>query len=1192
MKKIKLTNKIYSQYKSINEDTSTGTAGAAFELQIPENILKPIEDSIEQEIYNDNIFVRVKMTKNFYDAMSFPTACTELNRLVEFVDFPGYLKDLGGRLDSDPKINIKYAPDYAAAAFANTEFNIFAASPLKETHESVSYNSNSVLNEDVLPTMTQVGQTAGELGVMIGQGVADGISGFASTVGPAIGNAAASAAPTIGLGIAGLWGAGYATGTAIGTLSSDQNPNRFTNDKQYDIDYTAIPEESKTTSNDPTVAIDDYIRNIQASVSKLLSYITARSARQEISDLEKTINTLTGKANKSIEQFIRDNNETFKEKQELERQQETINANRKAEMAQIKAHIWAILGRNNLVSQYTSELKKIDSMKLIELQALEKRLQEYDRAPSRKTTDESIKNINLFFNQLNESDAIASSDNGKYLIFNADPIYDDIKTTLTEKVIKILSTDPEDWESIKWARKEMDVMQEGADKEILAKIDIICRTGNVEQMGLGAKLGAFIHKHPMRAEYLKGLWGRYMRDLDVRKQKRIDNMTTPDNASPLGMCTSFLKNTYPSLIAMMITYKAIIKLVTDVRVQNKYVDIIEDPDKQASQKQQQIKAISTKLEASFRGEGIYLAVKNNNGNPIYDDEKHVFTVAPNILTRFGLFMSQFSPERSLTKDNIDKYGLDFINMVNLIVPNDTNATQNFFTRFIAFLNNFGNTNALQKCNIDPYFINLNANQELVKIIDLLDNITAIKNKVDNDSFFSKLVNNSLTESDKNKFCYLLAYIRSTRGLFLSNYEKLKSQILGLEVKDKNDKDLKSIREQLHIDGDISSSISTTIDDIKAELPWDSLKYILGYNFNDSYILSALLYYKLGLYECDKFNNEFNTNINYSLIKTFIELLGDNFNKVTMLFDDDATMFELEHFRNEYMGTNGAIDAKGLYDLLHIFTNTDKKDLSDYQAYAQTIDKQLKSTNPIVPSGENIKANNINSFNDIITLFGFDSHKIKSIDGFIQNLKKDNLKDLDIEKCSIVFKEYLGQVIKKFDEDFDKQDLSAFEKFVGNVDDNSPIEKETIFVGYDSNDNAAHVSLSQFLSIYSEVVSYALNDSNVKTNLTKLTNDIDAEIKKTFKQKTGLEFNFNFVNINDGLFVQMSKKDMTPGNIKGIIDTLEVTSNRQVYKANTDMLVKNSLLNFLPDIFNLPIMTRFVNIMFGNENGKIYKYQKS
>jgi hypothetical protein len=32
MKKIKLTNKIYSQYKSINEVSSTGAGGAAFEL--------------------------------------------------------------------------------------------------------------------------------------------------------------------------------------------------------------------------------------------------------------------------------------------------------------------------------------------------------------------------------------------------------------------------------------------------------------------------------------------------------------------------------------------------------------------------------------------------------------------------------------------------------------------------------------------------------------------------------------------------------------------------------------------------------------------------------------------------------------------------------------------------------------------------------------------------------------------------------------------------------------------------------------------------------------------------------------------------------------------------------------------------------------------------------------------------------
>jgi hypothetical protein len=95
-------------------------------------------------------------------------------------------------------------------------------------------------------------------------------------------------------------------------------------------------------------------------------------------------------------------------------------------------------------------------------------------------------------------------------------------------------------------------------------------------MGLSAKLGAFIRKHPMRAEYLKGLWGRYMKDLDVRKQKRIDNITTPDNGSPMAMCISFLKTTVPSIIAMMITYKALIRLLIDQRVRAKSVDIVED----------------------------------------------------------------------------------------------------------------------------------------------------------------------------------------------------------------------------------------------------------------------------------------------------------------------------------------------------------------------------------------------------------------------------------------------------------------------------------------------------------------------------------------------------------------------------------------------------------------------------------------
>lgn len=1190
MKKIKLTktNKLYNQ---INE--ASPNANTNFQLDIPEQALDDLQESISRDIYNDNIFVRVKMTKNFYDAITFPTACTELMRLMEFVDFPGYLKDLGGRLNSDPKINIQKAPDYAVASFYNTVLDVFENTKVKKgtsKNESYEYYNDNELYEDI-PTMTQVGQAAGELGVMVGQGIADGIGGFASTVAPAVGNAAASIAPVVGMGIAGGLGAGYATGTAIGKFSTDQNPNKFTNDKQYDIDYLNVPEEAKVKSENPIDAIDEYIKKISKITSTLLSHITAKSARQEITELEKIIYTLSGKADKTINAFIEKNNDTFKEKEDLRRQNELNNARDERELYNLRYQISTIFATHK-DAIYSKELyKKIEkSRSQAELRNIYDQLMDQygDHKNGEVFNSIQYKKTN---NILNESDSdIKESDSG-YVIFNADNIYDDIKTTLSEKIVKILGTDPEDWEDIKWARKEMDLMQEGADKEILAKIDIICRTTNQDNMGLGAKLGAFIRKHPMRAEYLKGLWGRYMRDLDVRKQKRIDNMTNPDGASPLAMCNNFLVNTYPSLIAMMLTYKTIIKLITDKRVKSKYSQLVADKNERNALVKEQMSQMTNILEKTFANYGHYLAKNNNNGKPIYDEKQHVFLVNGQDLTRMSYFLSNFLPggRNILTKDTVVKYIEDLQNIVNTISPNDINSTKLFFKNFINFLNYFGNIYILKNINLLEYF-NIFKEESTQQIIDILDNINAIIKQNDNNTSLFKKYVSGYTDLDISKFKYLLAYIRGTKGKFLQDYVTAKNKILKLTKDDSNA--ITSLRNKLHISTD-NTAILDKFNDIETNVTDTDISLIFDPNIN-SYNLTALIYYKLGLYECSEFPNKFSGQINYELVKTFVEIIGQCFDKICLLFNTDIAKYELIHFQEEYTGTNGSVDAMGLYDLLHTFTNKgNSKNNIDYPVYAQIVDKQLKSENPIIPDGDVMKTENIMKFSDIVTLFKQNPADIKSIDTLIQKFKEDTLKDVDdIEKCANVFKAYMNQVITKFDNDFDKQDLSAFEKFVGNVDDNSPIKGEGIFVGYDSNNNAAHVSLAQFLSIYAEVVAYALKDSNVKTNLTKLTNDIDAEIKKAFKQKTGLEFNFNFVNINDGLFIQMSEKDMTPGNIKGIVDTLEVTSNGQIYKANTDMLVKNSLLNFLPDIFNLPIMTRFVNIMFGNENGKIYKYQKS
>ena len=236
MKKIKLTNNIYHQYKKINEDeninTSTNTEDDfdAINISLPPNILDKLKNSIKTDAVKEDTFIRIKMTHDFFDTIYFPQATPNLKRLMEFVDFPGYLKDLGDRLDSDPKVNASKAIDYAAAAFMNTEFSLDPSTNIRRNNSAnESYN---YINE-AIPSMADVGAAAGELGVEIGQGIANGISGFTSVVGPALTNAAVSAAPTIGLGIAGLWGGGYALGTFISNASGDQNPNNTTNDNQY-----------------------------------------------------------------------------------------------------------------------------------------------------------------------------------------------------------------------------------------------------------------------------------------------------------------------------------------------------------------------------------------------------------------------------------------------------------------------------------------------------------------------------------------------------------------------------------------------------------------------------------------------------------------------------------------------------------------------------------------------------------------------------------------------------------------------------------------------------------------------------------------------------------------------------------------------------------------------------------------------
>jgi hypothetical protein len=108
----------------------------------------------------------------------------------------------------------------------------------------------------------------------------------------------------------------------------------------------------------------------------------------------------------------------------------------------------------------------------------------------------------------------------------------------------------------------MEKLKEAADKEVNAKIDLICRLAGEGKVDIGDKLKSAISKHPMRAEGLRRLWAMYSDDLTDRMESRIRSITGDNgNSNILTTIKQFLLNVYPNLVAIMLFYKQMYFLI-------------------------------------------------------------------------------------------------------------------------------------------------------------------------------------------------------------------------------------------------------------------------------------------------------------------------------------------------------------------------------------------------------------------------------------------------------------------------------------------------------------------------------------------------------------------------------------------------------------------------------------------------------
>ena len=139
-----------------------------------------------------------------------------------------------------------------------------------------------------------------------------------------------------------------------------------------------------------------------------------------------------------------------------------------------------------------------------------------------------------------------------------DTTYQEVRNSVGEAMGKYISSDPSTWNIITTSKTRMDKLKEAADKEITAKIELICRIAADGKSDLGDKFKSALSKHPIRAESLKRIWAMYSGDIQDRIETRLRSIVGDNgNSNILDTIKQFLINVYPNLIATMIFYKSI-----------------------------------------------------------------------------------------------------------------------------------------------------------------------------------------------------------------------------------------------------------------------------------------------------------------------------------------------------------------------------------------------------------------------------------------------------------------------------------------------------------------------------------------------------------------------------------------------------------------------------------------------------------
>ena len=1086
---------VTAQPVSSTQSTNIPTVqGVKPQFSIQEDILKGLVGNITEEFEKNNTLIKIKLTKKFQDIIRFPDAPAMLDALMLAAQFPPKFFNVHKAIAANPQEMIQKSPDFAFKAFTNTEWNI-----TPEYNKDGSNKVNNNYNESYNPVNEDViGTTAGVVG-----GVALGA---------------------------------YTMGVASVAFNSDHGVY-VTNDSEYKKEYET--ERTVGALNSPSLVegIDYYLTNISKNLSVLLRQCTSPNNNKEIEDVLNTISTLSTRANTRIKAYLNDNNETLRKIQEIEQRE---RENRYRDKATLSTDIKdAVL--QCIQDGKTEALKKLQAVNT--RQQLEKVMRDY-------SINES--NQYKYSNYINE--AYLEGDIIEMDPFDADALYNEVRGNLREKIIKIMTNDPEEWTDVKWARQQMEQMKTDVDKEIKERIKLVCRMADSGQLGLSSKLAAFVSKHPLRVEGLTGIWNRHLRDLDERIQRRIKHISTPESGSPIAMTIEFLQETVPNVIAMMITYKCLAQLLSDSRVQTKYVNAkVEDNDKDLFIKQQ-INDIPDYLEELFTVYGHNL---NKDDKPVYDRQKHDFT--GNTMDYLSIFMLKIFNNK-INSANVKV----FTKIVDdlLSVSNDVDS---FFNKFIQILTENNLIDIITNFSIIQIFSSVHNDLNNIHLI-----FTAAK-YIDEHPYL-------MLENNRTTFNFILSRILASEGSVLKNFKNNREKILQGNITPNTVNDLLKLSEIPEDKIVVWTNYCEHLDQIK------DIKDIMS--IKDPYVKLLNMYYIYRLNICKNYTDNSISNIfNPEIILMFINMFAST--AIQHLTTNQISISELVHLNETYN------DIDEFYTALHDYVGINiedksKIDYNDLLEYQKGLVPILQSTNLQV--GQLVKTlqlNNddikllqgINNISDVGNIIGL---KVDTLEKFITSCTKSYLYSITdndkISKANDIFKLILKAVILKYDKDFKSYDITPYKNFIN--DGKSIVE------------NIKDITFAKFCTDY-HIIYDIMNkpaNKNFTSNIQQILSNIETKINQAVidalysKYQIKMVNGFNLFGINGILYNIGSANYIDENNYIDIISGITIEKNNTHIQVKDDINIKTILCNFLPIIFKMNTVKQLINAIY-NKNGK-------